>query len=210
VWQEVPGEAAPTVRRLIVTQGDTGTGQRRAAGVSRQTAPSLYACATLQINCEEGRHLWPVYLRPRLFGRDGREEAEMLLERHSGTRQAAHPGAFNERRRHGCPSFMFTYFTDATASTSSPSLAESGFDPLRALVPLHADRGAHHMFVGESRASASSSALRSQKEAQDRRLAQPWGDRPGERSSGYLNFTFGVAQPVRQRLHHAANYYTMA
>ncbi|MCH7738236.1 MAG: benzoyl-CoA 2,3-epoxidase subunit BoxB, partial [Chloroflexi bacterium] len=86
VWQDVPGEYRAPLRRLIVTQGDTepaSVEQQRHLGV---TCPSLYDLRNLfQINVEEGRHLWAmVYLLHAYFGRDGREEAEMLLERHSG------------------------------------------------------------------------------------------------------------------------------
>ena len=64
------------------------------------TAPSLYDLRNLfQINVEEGRHLWAmVYLLHRYFGRDGREEAEGLLERRSGDRDNPRIlGAFNEK-----------------------------------------------------------------------------------------------------------------
>ena len=58
VWQEVPGEYRSTLRRLIVTQGDTepaSVEQQRLLGL---TAPSLYDLRNLfQINVEEGRHL---------------------------------------------------------------------------------------------------------------------------------------------------------
>ena len=38
-----------------------------------------------QVNVEEGRHLWAmVYLLVKYFGKDGREEAQALLERQSG------------------------------------------------------------------------------------------------------------------------------
>jgi benzoyl-CoA 2,3-dioxygenase component B len=40
-----------------------------------------------QVNVEEGRHLWAmVYLLHKYFGRDGRDEAEELLQRRSATR----------------------------------------------------------------------------------------------------------------------------
>ena len=85
-WQQVPGEHRSTLRRLIVTQGDTepaSVEQQRLLGL---ICPSLYDLRNLfQVNVEEGRHLWAmVYLLHAYFGRDGREEAEMLLERHSG------------------------------------------------------------------------------------------------------------------------------
>ena len=70
------------MRRLIVTQGDTepaSVEQQRLLGL---TAPSLYDLRGLfQVNVEEGRHLWAmVYLLHAYFGRDGREEAEELLQ----------------------------------------------------------------------------------------------------------------------------------
>ena len=56
------------------------------SGISAMTAPSLYDMRNLfQVNVEEGRHLWAmVYLLHAYFGRDGREEAEQLLQRNSG------------------------------------------------------------------------------------------------------------------------------
>ncbi|HXZ85640.1 MAG TPA: benzoyl-CoA 2,3-epoxidase subunit BoxB, partial [Myxococcota bacterium] len=85
-WQQVPGEHRAALRRLIVTQGDTepaSVEQQRKLGAR---APSLYDLRNLlQVNVEEGRHLWAmVYLLHSYFGRDGREEAEALLERRSG------------------------------------------------------------------------------------------------------------------------------
>src|SRR5215471_20893312 len=86
VWHTVPGEHRNALRRLIVTQGDTepaSVEQQRTLGAS---APSLYDLRNLfQVNVEEGRHLWAMaYLLHSHFGRDGREEAEALLERRSG------------------------------------------------------------------------------------------------------------------------------
>ncbi len=84
VWQEVPGEYRSTFRRLIVTQGDTEPASVEQQRLLGHTAPSLYDLRNLfQVNVEEGRHLWAmVYLLHAYFGRDGREEAEELLERH--------------------------------------------------------------------------------------------------------------------------------
>src|SRR3546814_8316497 len=64
-----------------------------------QTCPSLYDMRNLfQVNVEEGRHLWAmVYLLDAYFGRDGREEAEALLQRRSGDDDKPRIlGAFNE------------------------------------------------------------------------------------------------------------------
>ena len=53
-----------------------------------------------------------VYLLHRYFGRDGREEAEGLLERRRRCEQSAHPAAFNERTGHWLAFYMFAFFTD--------------------------------------------------------------------------------------------------
>ena len=152
-WQEVPGEYRANLRRLIVTQGDTepaSVEQQRHLGL---TAPSIYDLRNLfQVNVEEGRHLWAmVYLLHAYFGRDGREEAEALLERRSG--DADNPrilGAFNEKTSDWLAFFMFTYFTDRDGKYQLCSLAESGFDPLARTTRFMLTEEAHHMFVGES------------------------------------------------------------
>src|SRR2546428_192973 len=104
------------------------------------------------ISVEEGRHLWAmVYLLQAYFGRDGREEAEGLLERRSG--DADNPrilGAFNEKTPDWLAFFMFTYFTDRDGKYQLCSLAESGFDPLARTCRFMLTEEAHHMFVGES------------------------------------------------------------
>jgi benzoyl-CoA 2,3-dioxygenase component B len=152
-WQEVPGEHRANLRRIIVTQGDTepaSVEQQRHLG---RTAPSLYDLRNLfQVNVEEGRHLWAmVYLLHKYFGRDGREEAEALLERRSGDKN--HPrilGAFNEKTPDWLSFFMFTYFTDRDGKFQLCALAESGFDPLARTTRFMLTEEAHHMFVGES------------------------------------------------------------
>src|SRR5260221_1891934 len=152
-WQEVPGERRANLRRIIVTQGDTepaSVEQQRHLGL---TAPSMYDLRNLfQINVEEGRHLWAmVYLLHRHFGRDGREEAEALLQRRSG--DADNPrilGAFNERTPDWLAFFMFTHFTDRDGKFQLKALAESSFDPLARTTKFMLTEEAHHMFVGEA------------------------------------------------------------
>jgi benzoyl-CoA 2,3-dioxygenase component B len=152
-WQEVPGEHRGTLRRLIVTQGDTepaSVEQQRHLG---RTCPSLYDLRNLfQVNVEEGRHLWAmVYLLHAYFGRDGREEAEALLQRRSG--DADKPrilGAFNERTPDWLSFFMFSFFTDRDGKYQLASLAESAFDPLSRTCRFMLTEEAHHMFVGET------------------------------------------------------------
>ena len=152
-WQEVPGEFRATLRRLIVTQGDTepaSVEQQRRLG---QTCPSLYDLRNLfQVNVEEGRHLWAmVYLLQAHFGRDGREEAEALLARHSGDPDNPRIlGTFNEPIREWLSFFCFSYFTDRDGKFQLKSLAESGFDPLARTCRFMLTEEAHHMFVGET------------------------------------------------------------
>src|SRR5207249_601551 len=153
VWQEVPGEHRNTLRRLIVTQGDTepaSVEQQRRLGA---TAPSQYDLRNLfQVNVEEGRHLWAmVYLLHRYFGRDGREEAEALLARRSGDRDRPRIlGAFNAPIDDWLSFFMFTMFTDRDGKYQLLALAESGFDPLSRTTRFMLTEEAHHMFVGET------------------------------------------------------------
>ncbi len=152
-WQEVPGEHRALLRRLIVIQGDTepaSVEQQRHLG---RTAPSLYDMRNLfQVNVEEGRHLWAmVYLLQKYLGRDGREEADDLLRRQSGSEEAPRMlGAFNEATPDWLSFFMFTYFTDRDGKMQLEALAQSGFDPLSRTCRFMLTEEAHHMFVGET------------------------------------------------------------
>jgi benzoyl-CoA 2,3-dioxygenase component B len=153
VWQQVPGEYRSTLRRLIVTQGDTEPASVEQQRMLGHTCPSLYDLRNLfQINVEEGRHLWAmVYLLHAYFGRDGREEAEELLARHSG--DADKPRiltTFNEPMRDWLSLFCFTYFTDRDGKYQLKSFAESAFDPLSRTCRFMLTEEAHHMFVGET------------------------------------------------------------
>jgi benzoyl-CoA 2,3-dioxygenase component B len=150
-WQQVPGEYRAELRRLIVIQGDTepaSVEQQRNLGA---TAPSLYDLRNLfQVNVEEGRHLWAmVYLLHAHFGREGREEAEELLHRNSGSQDAPRIlGAFNEETPDWLSFFMFTYFTDRDGKYQLGTLKESAFDPLSRTCEFMLKEEAHHMFVG--------------------------------------------------------------
>jgi benzoyl-CoA 2,3-dioxygenase component B len=152
-WQEVPGEYRSTLRRIIVTQGDTepaSVEQQRHLGL---TCPSLYDLRNIfQVNVEEGRHLWAmVYLLHAYFGRDGREEGEALLERRSG--DLDNPRiltAFNEQTPDWLSFFMFTFLTDRDGKYQLAALAESAFDPLSRTCRFMLTEEAHHLFVGET------------------------------------------------------------
>jgi len=198
VWQEVPGEYRANLRRIIVTQGDTepaSVEQQRHLGL---TAPSLYDLRNLfQVNVEEGRHLWAmVYLLHKHFGKDGREEAEALLERRSG--DANNPrilGAFNERTPDWLAFFMFTYFTDRDGKFQLSALAESGFDPLARTTKFMLTEEAHHMFVGESgvsRAIQRTCAVMNELRTDDPKTLRAAGVIDLPTIQRYLNFHFSV------------------
>ena len=153
VWQDVPGEYRSPLRRIIVTQGDTEPASVEQQRLLGATCPSLYDLRNLfQVNVEEGRHLWAmVYLLHRYFGRDGREEAEALLQRRSG--DPNNPRiltAFNEKTSHWLAYYMFTFFTDRDGKFQLAALAESAFDPLARTTKFMLTEEAHHMFIGES------------------------------------------------------------
>ncbi|HZE68143.1 MAG TPA: benzoyl-CoA 2,3-epoxidase subunit BoxB [Pyrinomonadaceae bacterium] len=152
-YQEVPGEFRNALRRIIVTQGDTepaSVEQQRQLG---KTCPSLYDLRNLfQVNVEEGRHLWAmVYLLHGFFGRDGRDEADALLERRSGNPDKPRIlEAFNQPCDDWLNFFAFTMFTDRDGKYQLSALAESGFEPLARTCKFMLTEEAHHMFVGDT------------------------------------------------------------
>jgi benzoyl-CoA 2,3-dioxygenase component B len=151
LWQEVPGEYRADLRRLVVVQGDTEPASVEQQRALCLTAPSLYDLRNLfQVNVEEGRHLWAmVYLLHRYFGRDGRDEADEMLERHAGDEDNPRIlGAFNEPTPDWLSFFFFTYFTDRDGKFQLASLRESGFEPLGRTCDFMLKEEAHHMFVG--------------------------------------------------------------
>jgi len=153
VWQEVPGDVRKELRRIIVTQADTEPASVEQQRMLGHTAPSLYDIRNLfQVNVEEGRHLWAmVYLLHSHFGRDGREEAEELLERHSGSVDSPRIlDAFNKPCRDWLAFFSFAMFMDRDGKYQLASLAESAFDPLSRSTRFMLTEEAHHLFVGET------------------------------------------------------------
>ena len=215
-WQDVPGEYRSALRRLIVTQGDTepaSVEQQRHLGA---TCPSLYDLRNLyQINVEEGRHLWAmVYLLHAYFGRDGREEAAEMLQRHSGDPDRPRIlGAFNEKTPHWLSYFMFTHFTDRDGKYQLASLAESGFDPLARTCRFMLTEEAHHLFVGET------GIRRVVERTCDVMAALKTDDAERIRAAGvidlptiqrFLNFHYSVSLDLfgQERSTNAANYFT--
>ncbi len=213
-WQEVPGEYRGVLRRLIVTQGDTepaSVEQQRHLG---RTCPSLYDLRNLfQVNVEEGRHLWAmVYLLDAHFGRDGREEAEGLLERRSGDSDKPRIlAAFNEKTPDWLSFFMFTFFTDRDGKYQLASLAESGFDPLSRTCRFMLTEEAHHMFVGETgvgRTIQRACDIMNEHKTDD---VRKHGGIDLPTLQKYVNFHFSVSEDLfgSEISTNAANYYTM-
>ena len=216
-WQEVPGEYRSTLRRIIVTQGDTepaSVEQQRHLGA---TCPSLYDLRNLfQVNVEEGRHLWAmVYLLQAYFGRDGREEAEALLERRSG--DADKPrilGAFNEKTPDWLSFFMFTFLTDRDGKYQLAALAESGFDPLARSCQFMLTEEAHHLFVGESgiaRILQRTCEVMNEHRTADPAKLRALGVIDLPTLQRYLNFHFSVTLDLygSEISSNAANFYSM-
>ena len=212
MWAEVPGEYRADLRRLVVVQGDT-----EPASVEQQrrlclTAPSLYDMRNLfQVNVEEGRHLWAmVYLLHRYFGRDGRDEADEMLLRHSG--DPDHPrilGAFNEETPDWLSFFLFTYFTDRDGKFQLASLRESGFDPLSRTCDFMLKEEAHHMFVGASGVARVLQRTVELMKEHDTDDVRPFGGIDVATIQRYLSFHYSVSLDLfgAETSTNAANYF---
>jgi benzoyl-CoA 2,3-dioxygenase component B len=215
-WQEVPGEYRSTLRRVIVTQGDTEPASVEQQRLLGACCPSLYDLRNIfQVNVEEGRHLWAmVYLLHRYFGRDGREEAEALLERRSG--DVDNPrilGAFNEATPDWLAFYMFTFFTDRDGKFQLSALAESGFDPLSRTCRFMLTEEAHHMFVGEtgvSRILQRTCEVMKEHKIDNPADARALGVIDLQTLQRYLNFHFSVTIDLfgSDASSNAASYYT--
>ncbi|RVX40417.1 benzoyl-CoA 2,3-dioxygenase component B [Nonomuraea polychroma] len=213
VWQRVPGEHRADLQRLIVIQGDTepaSVEQQRRLGL---TAPSLYDLRNLfQVNVEEGRHLWAmVYLLHAYFGREGREEAEQLLKRNSGSEDSPRIlGAFNEETPDWLSFYMFTYFTDRDGKYQLGTLKESAFDPLSRTCEFMLKEEAHHMFVGTTgvdRVVERTAQLMREHDTDD---IGPYGGIPLDVVQKYINFHYSVSLDLfgGETSTNVANYFT--
>ena len=215
-WQKVPGEYRADLRRLIVIQGDTepaSVEQQRNLGA---TAPSLYDLRNLfQVNVEEGRHLWAmVYLLHAYFGREGREEADQLLARNSGSDDSPRIlGAFNEETPDWLSFYMFTYFTDRDGKYQLGTLKESGFDPLSRTCEFMLKEEAHHMMVGTTgidRVVERTAQVMVEKDTDDHDELCASGVVPLDTIQKYLNFHYSVSLDLfgGETSTNVANYYT--
>jgi benzoyl-CoA 2,3-epoxidase subunit B len=212
VWQEVPGEYRADLRRLVVVQGDTEPASVEQQRALCLTAPSSYDLRNLfQVNVEEGRHLWAmVYLLHRYFGRDGRDEADEMLERHAGDEDNPRIlGAFNEPTPDWLSFFFFTYFTDRDGKFQLASLRESGFEPLGRTCDFMLKEEAHHMFVGAAgvgRVVQRTVELMQQHDTDD---VGPHGGIDVATLQRYLNLHYSVSLDLfgAETSTNAANYY---
>ena len=154
-----------------------------------------------------------VYLLHAYFGRDGREEAEALLQRRSGDRDKPRIlGAFNEPTPDWLAYLMFTFFTDRDGKYQLASLCESGFDPLSRTCRFMLTEEAYHMFVGETGVGRvvqrASEVMRETKSDDVRKhgvIDLPTLQR-------YLNFHYSVSLDLfgSEISTNAANFYTMS
>jgi benzoyl-CoA 2,3-dioxygenase component B len=153
-----------------------------------------------------------VYLLHAHFGRDGREEAEGMLERHSGDPDKPRIlGAFNEKTPDWLSFYMFTFFTDRDGKYQLASLAESGFDPLSRTCRFMLMEEAHHMFVGETgvgRVVQRACELMREHKTDDLRKH---GGIDLATIQRYINFHFSVSVDLfgQELSTNAANYYSM-
>lgn len=213
-WQEVPGEYRSELRRLIVTQGDTEPASVEQQHMLGLSCPSLYDLRSLfQVNVEEGRHLWAmVYLLQAYFGRDGREEAEELLERHSGDIDKPRIlEAFNVPTEDWLSFFMFTFFQDRDGKFQLTSLAESGFDPLSRSCRFMLTEEAHHMFVGENGVGRVVERSTQLSKEHDTLEIGEYGGIPLPMIQKWLNFHFSICLDLfgQEKSTNAANFYSM-
>jgi benzoyl-CoA 2,3-dioxygenase component B len=213
VWQQVPGEYRAELQRLIVIQGDTEPASVEQQKLLGLTAPSLYDLRNLfQVNVEEGRHLWAmVYLLHAYFGREGRDEAEGLLLRNSGSPDAPRIlGAFNEETADWLAFYMFTYFTDRDGKYQLGTLKESAFDPLSRTCEFMLKEEAHHMFVGTTGVDRVVQRSAEVIRAHDTMDIAAHGGIPLDIIQKYINFHYTVSLDLfgSETSTNAANYYT--
>jgi len=211
-WDDVPGEHRNELRRLIITQGDTEPGsveQQRRLSLS---SPSLHDMRNLfQVNVEEARHLWAmVHLLHEYFGKDGRDEAEEMLERRSGDDDNPRLlSTFNDPIDDWLDFFCFATYTDRDGKYQLGSLAESAFTPLSRCTRFMLTEEAHHLFVGETgiaRTLRRTAQLMKENQSED---VRPYGGIPLEIVQRYVNYWYSVSLDLfgSEDSSNAANYF---
>ena len=211
-WQQVPGEHRSSLQRLIVVQGDTA-GLGRAAAAARPDRAQPVRPAEPVPGQRRGRPP-PVgdgVPAARLLRPAGRDEAEALLLRNSGSEDSPRIlGAFNEETPDWLSFFMFTYFTDRDGKYQLGTLKESAFDPLSRTCEFMLKEEAHHMFVGTTgvdRVVERTAVLMREHDTDD---VAPLGGIPLAVIQKYLNFHYSVSLDLfgGETSTNVANYFT--
>jgi benzoyl-CoA 2,3-dioxygenase component B len=152
-----------------------------------------------------------VYLLQAYFGREGREEAEQLLRRNSGSLESPRIlGAFNEETPDWLSFFMFTYFTDRDGKYQLGTLKESAFDPLSRTCEFMLKEEAHHMFVGTTGIDRVVERTVQLMLEHDTDEIGPYGGIPIDILQKYLNFHYSVSLDLfgSETSTNVANYFT--
>ena len=155
-----------------------------------------------------------VYLLHAYFGREGREEAEELLHRNSGSDDSPRIlGAFNEETPDWLSFFMFTYFTDRDGKYQLGTLKESAFDPLSRTCEFMLKEEAHHMMVGTTgvdRVVERTAMLMREQDTSDTAEIAALGAIPLDVIQKYINFHYSVSLDLfgGETSTNVANYYT--
>src|SRR5260370_36071390 len=135
-----------------------------------------------------------VYLLQAHFGRDGREDAEELLRRSSGSLESPRIlGAFNEETPDWLSFFMFTYFTDRDGKYQLGTLKESAFDPLSRTCEFLLKEEAHNLVVGTPGVGRVVERAAQLMRAHDTDDLAPFGGISLPVIQKYLNFHYSVS-----------------
>jgi benzoyl-CoA 2,3-dioxygenase component B len=152
-----------------------------------------------------------VYLLHAHFGRDGREEADELLRRNSGSQDSPRIlGAFNEETPDWLSFYMFTYFTDRDGKYQLGTLKESAFDPLSRTCEFMLKEEAHHMMVGTTGVDRVVERTAQVMVANDTDDIAGYGAIPLDVIQKYLNFHYSVSLDLfgGETSTNVANYFT--
>jgi benzoyl-CoA 2,3-dioxygenase component B len=152
-----------------------------------------------------------VYLLHAYCGREGREEAEELLHRNSGSEDSPRIlGAFNEETPDWLSFYMFTYFTDRDGKYQLGTLKESAFDPLSRTCEFMLKEEAHHMMVGTTGVDRVVSRTAQVMVENDTDDVAALGVVPLQVIQKYLNFHYSVSLDLfgGETSTNVANYYT--
>src|SRR2546423_96186 len=150
-----------------------------------------------------------VYLRTAV--NEGREEAEELLHRNSGSEDSPRIlGAFNEETPDWLSFFMFTYFTDRDGKYQLGTLKESAFDPLSRTCEFMLKEEAHHMMVGTTGVDRVVQRTVEVMREHDTGDVAGLGAIPLATIQKYLNFHYSVSLDLfgGETSTNVANYYT--